>query len=92
MSKKIIIEAARLVGGVVAMSLALGKSRAAVSQWDQVPDSEVLNVSRITGHKITPHELRPDLYPNPADALPANIAERVLAGQWPPVPNDLEAA
>ncbi|QHM70685.1 transcriptional regulator [Mixta intestinalis] len=33
-----------------------------------VPPGRVLEVYRISG--ITPHELRPDLYPNPTDGLP----------------------
>lgn len=56
--------------GVVALSKALGLSRGAVSQWDVVPADRVLEVCRVAGWKVTPHELRSDLYPNPTDALP----------------------
>lgn len=57
--------------GVVELSLGLGMSRAAVSQWgDKVPDNRVLQVCQFLGWKVTPHEVRPDLYPNPSDALP----------------------
>lgn len=85
MNKQIISKAASYVGGIVSMSLKLGKSRGAVSQWDTVPDAEVLNVSSLTGWRVTPHTIRPDLYPNPTDALPADIADQVVAGAWPPV-------
>lgn len=85
MNKQIISKAASYVGGIVSMSLKLGKSRGAVSQWDTVPDAEVLNVSSLTGWRVTPHTIRPDLYPNPTDALPADIADQVVAVAWPPV-------
>ncbi|MFZ5271578.1 transcriptional regulator [Enterobacter asburiae] len=44
-----------------------------VSHWKnrnkgQVPQSQVLPIYHATG--VTPHELRPDLYPNPTDGLP----------------------
>lgn len=37
----------------------------------EVPPAEVvLAIADFLEYKITPHELRPDLYPNPNDALP----------------------
>ena len=44
-----------------------------VSHWRNryrgvVPADRVLQIYAVTG--ITPHELRPDLYPNPSDGLP----------------------
>lgn len=47
-------------GGVVALSLKLGLSRGAVSQWDRVPAERVLDVERITG--VPRETIRPDLY------------------------------
>ncbi len=38
----------------------------AVSQWKRVPAERVLDVEKITG--IPRHLLRPDIYPNPAEA------------------------
>jgi DNA-binding transcriptional regulator YdaS (Cro superfamily) len=38
----------------------------ALSQWETVPPLRVLEVERITG--VSRHELRPDLYPEPAQA------------------------
>jgi len=35
----------------------------AVAQWERVPHTRVLEVSRITG--VPPHEIRPDVYPSP---------------------------
>lgn len=52
--------AAEKVGGIVKLSLALGLSRGAVSQWTRVPAERVLEVERVSG---VPREiLRPDLY------------------------------
>ena len=44
-----------------------------VSRWKNryqgmVPADRVLQIYAATG--VTPHELRPDLYPNPSDGLP----------------------
>lgn len=55
------------------MALALGVSSMSVSHWKNrdngiVPPNYVLPIFRMTG--VTPHELRPDLYPNPTDGLP----------------------
>ena len=37
----------------------------------EVPPAEaVLAIADFLEYRITPHELRPDLYPNPCDALP----------------------
>ncbi len=47
-------------GGVVALSLKLGLSRGAASQWSCIPSKHVVHVEEITG---VPREvLRPDLY------------------------------
>lgn len=55
-----LLEAAKACGGIVAMSLALGKSRGAVSQWKRVPAEEVLQVERLTG--VSRYRLRPDIF------------------------------
>lgn len=51
---------AEKVGGVVALSKALGLSRGAVSQWEVVPLNRVKDVERITG--IPRETLRPDFF------------------------------
>ena len=43
----------------------LGITAQALSQWARVPHLRVLDVERITG--VPRHELRPDLYPPPAN-------------------------
>lgn len=57
------IEAA---GGTAALARPLGITVQAISQWDEVPPLRVLAVERVSG--VPRHELRPDLYPAPAEA------------------------
>jgi DNA-binding transcriptional regulator YdaS (Cro superfamily) len=66
-------EIASEVGGVVSLSSRLGLSRGAVSNWKRVPAEHVIQVSGLTEWKITPHQLRPDLYPHPMDGLPEHL-------------------
>ena len=47
----------------------LGVKPQAVSQWDRVPPLRVLDVERISG--VPRHELRPDIYPPPAQGAAA---------------------
>lgn len=50
----------------------LGKNSQTISAWfrNGVARGEVINASRALNWQVTPHELRPDLYPNPTDGLP----------------------
>lgn len=52
-------------GGSGALAATLGITAQAVSQWDEVPPLRVLAVERVSG--VPRHELRPDLYPEPAE-------------------------
>lgn len=63
---KALTRALELAGGPAGLARPLGVSIQAVSQWDEVPPLRVLAVERVTG--VPRHELRPDLYPAPADA------------------------
>lgn len=48
--------------------------QSAISNWFQrgkVPAERVLHVAIATEFRVTPHDIRPDLYPNPDDGLPA---------------------
>jgi DNA-binding transcriptional regulator YdaS (Cro superfamily) len=52
--------AAEKAGGIVKLSLALGLSRGAASQWKRIPAERLVEVERLTG--IPREILRPDLY------------------------------
>jgi len=44
---------------------------------DGVPGEYVIPICAAIDYQVTPHELRPDLYPNPSDGLPQNIRASV---------------
>lgn len=52
-----------------------GVSREAVRKWvrDGVPAERVIDFCEKAGWKTTPHALRPDIYPNPSDAIPPEV-------------------
>ena len=62
---------------------ALGVTRQAMQFWvdseSTVPPDRVLTVAAAFDWQVTPHELRPDLYPNPDDGLPPELRGRVAA-------------
>ncbi|HDC4402261.1 TPA: helix-turn-helix domain-containing protein [Enterobacter kobei] len=57
-------------GSASTLGALIGVSKMAVSLWRRkgIPAERVLPIYAVTG--VTPHELRPDLYPNPTDGLP----------------------
>lgn len=67
--------------GLSPLAKALGVSHQAVSKWqrDPVPAERVIPVARATDWRVTPHQLRPDLYPNETDALPQNESKTCSA-------------
>lgn len=53
--------------------------QSAISNWiqrGQVPADKAIPVARAVEFQVTPHELRPDLYPHPTDGLPEDLKER----------------
>lgn len=65
------------VGGASRLAEKIGLSPMAISHWKHrhkglIPSGHVLHVYQATG--VKPHELRPDLYPNPTDGLPQKEA------------------
>lgn len=54
----------------------LGTTSQAVSLWlnHEVPAHRVLPICKLLDWKITPHEIRSDIYPNPTDGLPGQDA------------------
>lgn len=69
-----------LAGGIPDLAKAATASgakkveRAHVWNWlhreGRVPGDYVLQVSKAVGFKVSPHDMRPDLYPNASDGLP----------------------
>lgn len=67
-------------GGKGRLAAALGVTPPSVHQWYDgtrpLPADRVLAVSRATDWAVTPHQLRPDIYPNPTDGLPPEVASQ----------------
>lgn len=70
----------------------LGVTQGAVSQWliRGVPPERVLSLCQESGWQMTPHELRPDIYPNPTDALPNDVMSGDEAAHDERTPSDNE--
>ncbi|ADU71522.1 YdaS family helix-turn-helix protein [Pantoea sp. At-9b] len=69
---KALNKAIKAAGSARALALKLGVSPMTVSYWQSrssgvVPAERVISIFQITG--VTPHELRPDLYPSPSDGV-----------------------
>ncbi|HHG9511594.1 TPA: phage tail length tape measure family protein [Citrobacter amalonaticus] len=62
----------------------LGTTSQAVSLWlnHEVPAHRVIPICRILMWKVTPHEIRSDIYPNPTDGL-TDIVVGLSTGQSP---------
>ncbi len=61
-----------------------------IYQWlsglRKVSAEKVLSVSEATEWQVTPHELRPDIYPNPTDGIPAEkVADLIGSGAIKPI-------
>lgn len=55
------------------MARRLSVSQQAVWQWlkaGRTPAEQVIPMAKATHWQITPHQIRPDIYPNPTDGLP----------------------
>ncbi|WP_353614054.1 YdaS family helix-turn-helix protein [Mangrovibacter phragmitis] len=70
---KAIDKAITTAGTASRLAELLAVSAMTISHWRNryhgiVPADRVLQIYGATG--VTPHELRPDLYPNPSDGLP----------------------
>ena len=76
--KTSIQKAVDLVGGQTALAIICGVKQAHVWQWlnttkDGVSAERVIDVAKATDWQVTPHELRPDIYPHPQDGLPEQM-------------------
>ncbi len=76
MNNSIIHQIVRQHGGQKALAKSMGLSQPAVSKWitgKSMPGAKaVLQMVRATQGRVTPYELRPDLYPDP-DWMPPGL-------------------
>jgi len=78
--------AIHILGSQSALASRVGVKQAHVWNWlnrqgRQVPADKVIAVSRATDWQVTPHELRPDIYPNPTDGIPSGkLADLIASG------------
>jgi DNA-binding transcriptional regulator YdaS (Cro superfamily) len=62
-------------GGASALAQKLGVSLQRLNNWrsrGRIPADMVIRYSCARDWEVTPHQLRPDIYPNPTDGLPAS--------------------
>jgi hypothetical protein len=67
-----LVTASKLAGSQASLARAVGVGPMHVTNWIKrgVPAGMVLKVSGAVDWRVTPHQLRPDLYPHPDDGLP----------------------
>jgi DNA-binding transcriptional regulator YdaS (Cro superfamily) len=68
--------AIKAVGSQAALGRAIGVSQPSIHAWVQdgaVTTAFAIKVAEAAGWTVTPHELRPDIYPHPDDGLPAEL-------------------
>lgn len=83
MSKIFLEKVVQLVGGQVALADALATKEEPIKQghvwrWlnttvEGIPARHVIPACSAINWQVTPHELRPDLYPHPDDGLPEHM-------------------
>lgn len=83
MSKIFLEKIVQLVGGQLALAEKLSIENKSIKQahvWGWlnktklgVPAEQVLNLCKSVDWKVTPHQLRPDIYPHPDDGLPDHM-------------------
>lgn len=91
MSKESLQRAVELAGGQTELARGIrermpGSKIGQVHVWGwlnsvkiEVPPPEtVLPIAEFLGWEMTPHQLRPDLYPNPGDAMPRLVPAPVI--------------
>ena len=80
MSINYLSKAINIVGSQVLLASAIGIKQGHVWAWlnktkKGIPGEYVIDVALQTNWQVTPHELRPDLYPHPEDGLPDHLRQ-----------------
>ncbi len=62
----------KMAGGPVKLSRLFNVTPQAIGLWylDGPPAERVLPICEAAEFKVTPHQLRPDIYPHPQDGMP----------------------
>lgn len=72
--KNLTDKAVRSIGTISEVSRLFGfQSVQSVANWiarNRVPSERVIQLCELSQWNVTPHELRPDIYPNKEDGLP----------------------
>jgi DNA-binding transcriptional regulator YdaS (Cro superfamily) len=76
MTDKALERAIKLAGGHRAVAKLFGIKPPAVYQWRRCPPHHVIGLARATDWQVTPHQLRPDLYPRDMTWEPMAVAAR----------------
>ncbi|HGB5894214.1 TPA: transcriptional regulator [Salmonella enterica subsp. enterica serovar Kottbus] len=56
------------------LAASIGLPQQVISRWvngEPVPPKRVIQLCELLGWDVTPHEIRPDIYPNPTDGIPS---------------------
>ncbi|MDP3322661.1 MAG: YdaS family helix-turn-helix protein [Hydrogenophaga sp.] len=83
MSKLFLEKLVQIIGGQVALANRLSIDGRQIKQahvwgWlnktaDGIPSAHVIGACSATDWQVTPHQLRPDIYPHPHDGLPDHL-------------------
>ena len=89
MDNLFLLKAVRIAGGQSQMAIGIkawhkenGRdvkvSQAHVWNWlnsntEQPPAEYVIAIAHVVDWKVTPHDLRPDIYPHPSDGMPRSL-------------------
>lgn len=79
---QVIAKAIQLAGGAAEVAAELEyATQWAVSKWkrDGVPAKHVIDLCRLGGWKVTPHQVDRSLYPSRDDGLPAEMKQSIVA-------------
>lgn len=75
-----LLKAIEICGGQTALAEKIGKGQTLISSWVKrrecrVGADYVIQVAEATDWQVTPHQLRPDLYPHYDDGLPTEYRD-----------------
>jgi DNA-binding transcriptional regulator YdaS (Cro superfamily) len=81
-------KAIEIVGSQTALASACGVKQAYIWNWinrdKRVPAEYVIPACRATGFEVTPHQMRPDIYPNKTDGMPPGKPRARTGKSGPP--------